>query len=161
LRRRLLATVIASGALALVACGEEEEPPAPAAPPAPAGAPDAAREGGAERGSEVDRADGEERSGPPGPGTEAGPSECVFQAPPGRLAESRIVVELARISCDQGRQLAKAAAIGQPGGANLELTAHGFRCEPSTTKKGVNVSYVCADGPREARFDLVWSAAGP
>jgi hypothetical protein len=85
----------------------------------------------------------------------------VFNAPPQRLAESRIPIELTGVPCDQGRRLAKAAALGQPAGANLALNVAGFDCEPSTKTKGANVSYVCTDGSREARFDVAWTTEGP
>jgi hypothetical protein len=85
----------------------------------------------------------------------------VFEPPAGRLAVDRIPVELDGTTCPEALRLVEAAAVGQPAGANLELTRDGFRCTPSTLEKGANVTYTCASGAREAMFDVVWSRAEP
>lgn len=90
----------------------------------------------------------------------AEPEECVYVAPEGRLAEGEIVIELSGVDCDQGRSLARAAALGQPAGANLTIDRDGFHCVPSTAAKGANVTYSCTMGSAEATFDVVWSTQG-
>lgn len=67
-------------------------------------------------------------------------------------------MELDGIGCAQGRRLARAAALGQPAGANLTFDVGGFACEPSTLRKGENVRYSCAGEAGEASFDVVWTS---
>jgi hypothetical protein len=162
-RSRTLAVACAALAtLALPACGDDDEEPAgeTAAP--------ATTETGGEPG-------GVETAGPPttsptvgdtatAPEAEeqppAGPEQCTYTAPPGRLAEDEIAIELSGVDCEQGQRLAKSAALGQPAGANLTVSRDGFECRPSTSTKGANVTYTCTGGAGEVSFDVVWSAGG-
>ena len=144
---RLLPLLLAC--LVLAACGDDEETAAPAT-----------TETGAEEGTvtTVERpttaTSGETT-------TEAEeqpePQQCIYTAPPGRLAEDEIVIELSGVDCDQGQRLAMSAALGQPAGANLTLTRDGFECRPSTATKGANVTYTCTSGGDEVSFDVTWS----
>jgi hypothetical protein len=86
---------------------------------------------------------------------------CVFEPPEDRLGEDQVRIELVRATCEQGLRLAQTAALGQPAGANLELTRDGFDCDPSTLEKGANVTYTCVNGAREVTFDVVWSHSPP
>jgi hypothetical protein len=69
----------------------------------------------------------------------------------------RIPVELDGVDCDDALRLVEVAALGQPAGANLELTRDGFDCSPSTLAKGANATYTCEDRDRTVTFDVVWS----
>lgn len=91
----------------------------------------------------------------------AGGAGCVFHAPEGRLGEDEITVELDGTSCEQALRLVETAAVGQPTGANLSLSRDGFDCEPSTTDKGADVTYSCANGAERAGFQIVWSSSSP
>jgi hypothetical protein len=173
-RPRAVAVAIALAALAGTAagCGDDSDPPTSPAPvESENGDRDAGERARGDRGT--DDRPGRER---PAAGSSAPPSddrqmesepppnasnahgECIFEAPPGRLAEERIVVELEGIGCEQGRRLARAVALGQPAGANLEFDAAGFRCRPSTPRKGANVTYSCEGEAGRATFDVVWSS---
>ena len=59
--------------------------------------------------------------------------------------------------CDEAMALARAAALGQPAGANLTIDARGYGCEPSSRRKGENVTYTCAGDHGSASFPVVWS----
>jgi hypothetical protein len=82
---------------------------------------------------------------------------CRFVAPAGRLAVGVVRIELVRTPCEQGRRLAAAVVLGQPAGANRPVARDGFRCRPSSTKPGLNVTYSCSREGRSARFRVVWS----
>lgn len=86
-----------------------------------------------------------------------GRSDCRYVAPPGRLALRNVLVSVGGLSCAEGKRLALAAAMGQPAGANLVIRTKGFRCLPSTTRKGANVAYTCKRDKKQARFRIVWS----
>jgi hypothetical protein len=168
-RLRAAAAAIALAALAGAAtgCGDESErPESPVTGENGRGGRTASEPRGGERPGRG-RSAGGPRAAPSGdrqaereapPDTANGPGECIFEAPPGRLAEERIVVELEGIGCAEGRRLARAAALGQPAGANLEFDAAGFRCRPSTPRKGANVTYSCESDAGRATFDVVWSS---
>lgn len=83
---------------------------------------------------------------------------CEYGAPPGRLGNRTVSIELAGASCATGRRLARAAALGQPAGANIPVSSQGFRCVPSTRERGVNVVYSCSNGPQRASFEIEWTA---
>lgn len=159
--RALAALAALLVALSLPACGDDEEPATETAPAATdsgaeqgtTGAEQGATTSGGETGTEP-----EAEEGPPAE-DDAEPQQCVYTAPPGRLAEDVIVIELSGVDCHQGQRLAK-SAVGQPAGANLTLSRDGFECRPSTSAKGVNVTYTCTSGASEVRFDITWSAAG-
>lgn len=149
----------------LAGCGEDAEPSGPVAPvrEPPGGERDAATPrsgaGGGDPapGAEADSPPrGREPSAPP-PTT---PASCLFRAPEGRLAEAEVTIALDGVVCEEAVPLAKAAALGQPAGANLTLTRDGFRCTPSTAQKGVNVTYTCIRGPEAASFEVLWTASG-
>ena len=93
-------------------------------------------------------------------GGEASAVGCEYAAPPGRLGDDAVAIELSGLSCDEGRRLAVAAALGQPAGANVRVKRDGFDCEPSTRERGADVTYSCSKGSRSARFEIVWTAAG-
>jgi hypothetical protein len=161
-RLRAVAVAIALAALAGAAagCGNDSEAPASTTAPTsdrvePGGGEGAGSQTEGDRDLNRDRATEPETADEP---DASGDGECVFEAPPGRLAQERIVVELAGIGCDVGRQLALAAAVGQPAGANLDIEVGAFDCRPSTSRKGVNVTYTCAGERGEASFDVVWSS---
>lgn len=153
-----------AAAILLGGCGEDSAEQAPAGQAGDR----TQREGRASDGRAGDRAerdgDGPAREDSPGeekPGArEAGPEECAFEAPPGRLADEHVVVELSGIPCDQGIALARAGALGQPAGANLVFERDGFWCEPSTQEKGANATYSCIGDGGEASFEVVWSGEG-
>lgn len=163
------AVALSTCAAAIAACGEDPQAPEPPAPlerktadgaPGDRAAPDESPTTNA--GADEGATDGEAGGAPSvaGEADEGAPTECAFEAPPGRLAQDRILLELAGVDCDQGRSLARAAALGQPAGANLALTVDGFDCEPSTRTKGANVTYICTAGTGEVSFAVVWSDAG-
>ncbi len=85
-----------------------------------------------------------------------GPGGCEYTAPPGRLGEGAVKIELTGASCDERRRLALAAALGQPAGANLPVRRDGFDCEPSTRERGVDVTYSCTKASQRARFAISW-----
>jgi len=68
-----------------------------------------------------------------------------------------VTIELTRLPCPEGKRLAQAAAVGQPAGANLVVRKDGFKCTPSSMRKGENVRYACARGGQRAAFRVVWS----
>jgi hypothetical protein len=149
-------------AVALASCGgEEAEGPAP--PPDPAGEPaapgpessasDEAPPSMPEEGADRDPASG----GAAGADGTGASGACVFTAPEGRLAEAEVAIELDGVPCEEALPLARAAALGQPAGANLEIARSGFECEPSTATKGANVIYTCTGASGSAAFDVVWS----
>lgn len=163
--------VVALAAAALLAsCGDDEEPVEEAAPdgPPPAVETDGAgedrarvddqgtREGDGAEPPEEEPSPGDEDASEPGTGR----AGCSFSAPPGRLAQRDVAIELDGVACQEGTALAKAAALGQPAGANLTLSRDGFDCEPSTREKGANVTYTCTRAGDAVSFDVVWSA-GP
>lgn len=86
-----------------------------------------------------------------------GAAACEYTAPPGRLGERVVRIELSEIPCDEGRRLALAAAVGQPAGANIPVRRDGFRCDPSTRERGENVTYTCTNGSQSARFGIAWT----
>lgn len=151
-----LAVLLAVVLLAACGGGDERAAAPPAELPAPTeGAPppmESAPTGGEQA---ADREDGEANSEAGGGG-----AACVFHAPPGRLAEDAIAIELSDVPCEQGMRLAEAAAVGQPAGANLTVSRDGFECEPSSAEKGANVTYTCAGDAGEVTFDVAWTAAG-
>lgn len=147
-------------AAALAACGGEDgagpasEPQPPtdeATPEAPGGRP-----GGEAAPGPGDRERQPEGGEPEPPDTS--PRGCAFTAPEGRLAEATVAIDLDGVPCGLGTRLARAAALGQPAGANLTIDTGGYRCVPSTARKGANVTYTCSGDAGSARFDVVWSA---
>lgn len=150
----------AACALAGAGCGAPAEEPETAAqrtsPAAEQTVPArSGKEDGGARGAEKGRGGGASPAGaPPVPDRRRG---CAFEPPPGRLAVDRIPVELDGVDCDDALRLVEVAAVGQPAGANLELTRDGFDCSPSTLAKGANATYTCEDGDRSVTFDVVWS----
>lgn len=157
---------MAAAALALTGCGGDEpqgRPGQDASAPA-AGRPAPGPEEGAQeppRGERQPRESGRAGSagGPPSPGP-AGAGGCAYQAPPGRLSEERVALELRGVSCDQAVALARAATLGQPAGANLTIARDGFECEPSSREPGENVTYICSGEAGRVSFRVVWSEGG-
>lgn len=151
-----------AAATVLAACGGDQ-PDDPAAPPpergeAPARTSEEATEAGGGGGApESGRGRGAQAPGPDGV---HGPERCVFTAPEGRLARAEVAIELDGVSCAEATPLARAAALGQPAGANLTIESRGFECEPSSADKGANVRYTCTGGSGSASFDVVWSEPG-
>lgn len=150
-----------AAAILLGACGEDSGEGAPAGRAGDR----TGHEGGSRAGDRPERKGGRPAAeDAPAEGKprarEAMPEECAFEAPPGRLAEERVVVELSGIPCDQGIALARAGALGQPAGANLAFQRDDFRCEPSTAEKGANVTYRCTGDGGAASFEVLWSAEG-
>lgn len=113
----------------------------------PEGKPGRSRAGG--NGESPSKAGGEAAGG-------SDPGGCEYAAPPGRLGEGAVKIELTGTPCDEGRRLALAAALGQPAGANLPVRRDGFDCEPSTRERGVDVTYSCTKGSQSARFAISW-----
>lgn len=174
---RLLALVAVTALLSLPACGGADdrgtatrpgsrttfEGREPSLPPSPE------KSDGAKGGSESpDRRRTESRASQhdtSGPSTadrrtgraDDGRSPCEYVAPPGRLARRTVHVSVAGLSCPEGKRLALAAAMGQPAGANLVIRPKGFRCLPSTRRRGANVAYTCKRDKKQARFRIVWS----
>jgi hypothetical protein len=157
--------VLACAALALGGCadegsGEAETSGATTTASPAAGDRPAPRAGDAtEPGARGEGAGGEPADA--AAGEQARDDGCRFEAPPGRLGERTVTVELTSVSCREGTRLARAAALGQPAGANIPVEHDGFRCEPSTRERGVDVTYTCSQGPRRASFRISWSAAEP
>ena len=116
------ATIAAAGLVA--ACGgdqPQEEATSPPQPTAEASAPaedergakderGAAAGDGAEPGERSEEVEEDDRGA-------AGPAGCVFTAPPERLAEAVVTIELDGVACGEATVLARAAALGQPAGA--------------------------------------------
>ncbi len=147
-RHMTAALAVAIAALAVTACGADEQT-----------SPSAERSGDSQQPERPAQRD--EDAAEPGDEAEDEPARCTFEAPPGRLAEDSVVLELDGVSCEEGMRAARAAALGQPAGANLVVRSGGFECEPSTLEKGVNVTYTCSGDAGEATFDVVWSAGAP
>jgi hypothetical protein len=162
-RPTTLVLVVAAGACALagVGCGMVVEEPETAAQRTGTAAertvPSRSQEGeGADaRKGKNGSAGGPARTGTP-PASER-KRGCAFEPPPGRLAVDRIPVELDGVGCEDALRLVEVAAVGQPAGANLELTRDGFDCSPSTLAKGADTTYTCEDGDRSVTFHIVWS----
>jgi hypothetical protein len=162
-RRRGAPAAALVAALALAACGGDAGTET-AAPPEPAEEASAPREQGAE-----DAADGgadgeadlpaEDRPAPSGSSGSAAGAGCAFTAPPGRLARDEVAIELDDVACEDAVPLARAAALGQPAGANLAIERRGFTCEPSTKAKGENVTYTCTGPAGSATFEVAWTEA--
>ena len=153
--RALAAAGAVVAALSVPACGDDEEAAPEITVPTTG---EAATEEGTTTAAERDA--GETSGGetgaeeqPPAPE----PEQCTYTAPPGRLAEDEIAIELSGVDCEQGQRLAKSAALGQPAGANLPVIRDGFDCQPSTRTKGANVTYTCVGEGGEVSFDVVWS----
>jgi hypothetical protein len=150
-------------AMVLASCGGGGHDEGPAATPEPtrkAAGPDeqGSRSGAASGGDEGgSRGDGPAAETPAPDGSAAG-GACVFAAPEGRLARDEVTIELDGVACAEAIPLAKAAALGQPAGANLTIESRGYACEPSTKAKGENVTYACTGPAGEAGFEVVWSA---
>lgn len=158
-----MTALVMVAALLAAGCGRDEEPSDPAVlesePPeraegATAPRPETREE--AAPGEPLERRRGDARP----PASREGPVVCSYTAPEGRLAEPRLTIALDGVACDEAVPLAKAAALGQPAGANLTLSRDGFRCEPSTAEKGVNTTYTCVRGSNEASFEVLWTAPG-
>lgn len=147
-------------ALLLLGCGGEQgEPADQQTATAPGTGADATartvpRPGGNETGADG-RGAGTDAEG--GSGSSA---TCEYSAPPGRLGDRGVSLVLAGTSCDQGRRLALAAALGQPAGANIPVRRDGFRCDPSTRERGVEVTYSCTRGSESAEFTIAWMSPG-
>lgn len=153
--------VLVAGALLLAGCGGDDESAEQRAEgPAPSAPSDRGDDAGEE---EPPEPEGDVEVEPPnrdeGDDGAAG-AGCVFEAPPGRLGEDAIEIELAGPSCEEAMRLAQAAAVGQPAGANLTVARDGYDCEPSTAEKGANVTYVCTGAGGKASFEVIWSAGG-
>lgn len=146
------------GALTLASCGgqEAEGPTGPPEPSAEASAPDDRSSRPVDGGSAPEGHGG--RAGEPsGQSGSAAGERCAFTAPEGRLARDVVTIELDGLACEEALPLARAAALGQPAGANLTIESHGFECEPSSATKGANVTYECTGDGGSAAFDVVWS----
>jgi hypothetical protein len=155
-RSRALAAVGAVlAALTLPACGDDDEAAEETAAPTTG---ETTTEQGATTAADGDATEtsgGETEAEEQPPAPE--PEQCTYTAPPGRLAEDEIAIELSGVDCEQGQRLAKSAALGQPAGANLTVSRDGFECQPSTRTKGANVTYTCSGEGGEVSFDVVWS----
>lgn len=159
---------VAAVAVVFAGCGGGDEH---AAVPAPASTTDAATTKSEDRPSASAESTVEppaDAASPAGPGADgergresptatAAPA-CRYRAPPGRLAEDVVPIQLAAATCDEGTRLAMAAALGQPAGANITVRRDGFLCEPSTEDRGRNVLYSCMKGAQRVSFPIEWSA---
>ena len=150
-------------AAALGGCGGDEEPPPPVTAPVGHSTVETAGDGGADPGAEAGRqgdgaAPDARESEPDGSAEADAPGGCRYDAPPGRLGNDAVTIELSGTNCEQGRRLALAAAVGQPAGANIPVRRDGFKCEPSTRERGANVDYSCSKGSEAASFRIEWTA---
>jgi hypothetical protein len=177
LKRTRLLSLAALATVALAGCGDDDES-APsqgsattATSATAAEEPKETDEGASGEGSDAagERPGGGSSTDDPGaidPSPPAGESPdgggaggaCEYSAPPGRLGSRTVSIRLSGTSCEVGRRLAKAAALGQPAGANIPVAGEGFSCEPSTRERGVNVVYSCSKGSQRASFEIEWTA---